>query len=394
MKKNDDICEDLKMLLENELENDNYNFSRVPFVLFGAGNLGVRTLEGLKKIGIKPVAFGDNDEKKFNTNINGIRILSKEKIMDQYGENILIVLSLWGGIIGKENRVSNVIRDLEEYGFKQVVDITKLYNNYSNIFLPYYCLDLPEKVKKDKGKILECYKLFHDTNSRKQYYEQIKWRLLHDNWEEFVNVDRDQYFPEDMYELKEDDIFYDCGAFDGDTIREILNKKICFKNIISFEPDKNNYNKLTKFVEEQDLYFKSKIETFEYAVGDKEEILMIEAVGNESSKISDNGSCEVKSITIDKFIKDNPENIPSIIKMDIEGFEVKALIGSKITIKKHSPILEICVYHEQNDLWEIPLLIKEINDKYRFYLRHHKGDCWDTVLYAVPEDRDINNEEK
>ena len=122
----------------------------------------------------------------------------------------------------------------------------------------------------------------------------------------------------------------------------------------------------------------------------EEETILFEASGDSSSNISDEGSCEVRSITIDKFIEKEPENIPTMIKMDIEGFEVNALIGSQNTIKKYKPILTISVYHKQNDLWEIPLLINEIYDEYVFYLRHHIGDCWETVVYAIPKDRYIN----
>lgn len=379
--------ENLKALFDKKLIKNNYNFNKIPFILFGAGNLGLRTLTGLKKIGIKPVAFGDNDEKKMDTSINGIEVFSKEKIMSKYGDNILIVLTIWKGSTGKEKRVSTLIKGLQEFGFKHVVDITKLYNDYPDTFLPYYCIGNPENVYSSEDKILECYKLFDDVISKKQYYEQVKWRISHDNWEEFVDVDYNTYFQRDLYELNENDIIYDCGAFDGDTIRALLHKKLCFKKIISFEPDKNNFDKLKKFVEKQESYIQKKIQMFEYAVGNKEEILHFDATGDADSKVSNNGDSKVKSITIDNFAKENPQNIPTIIKMDIEGFEREALLGSEIIIKQQKPILAICVYHKQSDLWEIPLLINKISDGYKFYLRHHVGDCWDTVLYAIPKER-------
>jgi len=70
------------------------------------------------------------------------------------------------------------------------------------------------------------------------------------------------------------------------------------------------------------------------------------------------------------------------VKMDIEGSEYNAIIGAKETIYKNSPKLAISVYHRRNDLFTLPLLIHEIEPKYRLYLRHHSNSFRETLLYA------------
>ena len=73
----------------------------------------------------------------------------------------------------------------------------------------------------------------------------------------------------------------------------------------------------------------------------------------------------------------------TMIKMDIEGYELKALMGAKQIIKEQKPKLAICAYHTFSHLWEIPLLIKSLNPDYKIYLRHHTNlDC-ETVCYAI-----------
>ena len=52
-------------------------------------------------------------------------------------------------------------------------------------------------------------------------------------------------------------------------------------------------------------------------------------------------------------------------------------------IARHSPILTICVYHRQADLWRIPALIHAINPGYRLFLRPHLIEGWDVVCYAL-----------
>ena len=75
---------------------------------------------------------------------------------------------------------------------------------------------------------------------------------------------------------------------------------------------------------------------------------------------------------------------PNFIKMDIEGAEREALLGASRIIREQRPVLAICVYHRPADLWELPLLIHEINPDYRMYLRAHSHMGLSTVLYCLP----------
>jgi hypothetical protein len=79
--------------------------------------------------------------------------------------------------------------------------------------------------------------------------------------------------------------------------------------------------------------------------------------------------------------------IPTFIKMDIEGAEPRALAGACETIRKHAPFLAICVYHELEHLWQIPLAIKAIREDYQIFLRRHAADHWETVCYGRPIQR-------
>jgi len=77
----------------------------------------------------------------------------------------------------------------------------------------------------------------------------------------------------------------------------------------------------------------------------------------------------------------------TFIKMDIEGAELNALKGAEDTIKNNAPKLAICIYHQLNDFWEIPMYLKRIMPEYSFYVRHHQFDIGGTVLYAVNTSR-------
>jgi hypothetical protein len=70
--------------------------------------------------------------------------------------------------------------------------------------------------------------------------------------------------------------------------------------------------------------------------------------------------------------------------MDIENMEVYALKGGRNLIRQHKPKLAISAYHSLEHIWQVPLLIHEIEPDYRLYLRHHSA-VWETVCYGVME---------
>jgi hypothetical protein len=112
--------------------------------------------------------------------------------------------------------------------------------------------------------------------------------------------------------------------------------------------------------------------------------LYFDATGTASATISRQGEIEVECATLDELLT---EDGSTYIKMDIEGAEPDALIGAKHVIQKAKPILAISVYHQQNHLWKIPLLVQSLYDQYNFYLRPHNEEGWDLILYAVPKER-------
>ncbi len=69
--------------------------------------------------------------------------------------------------------------------------------------------------------------------------------------------------------------------------------------------------------------------------------------------------------------------------MDIEGSEMEALKGAVFNIREYKPVLAISIYHKADDFWKIPLFIKELNKKYKFYIRHYTEGIADTVLYCI-----------
>ena len=67
-------------------------------VLFGAGNLGRRTLAGLRKIGIEPRCFVDNNSSRWGLSLDGLPLIGPEEAARLYGPSATFVVSIWGAL--------------------------------------------------------------------------------------------------------------------------------------------------------------------------------------------------------------------------------------------------------------------------------------------------------
>jgi len=96
----------------------------------------------------------------------------------------------------------------------------------------------------------------------------------------------------------------------------------------------------------------------------------------------------VETITIDETLNNLGFSRVDFIKMDIEGAELEALRGGEASIRKCRPKLAISVYHNPEDIETIPRYLAGLDLGYRFYLDHHTIYENETILFAIPSDRE------
>lgn len=186
--------------------------------------------------------------------------------------------------------------------------------------------------------------------------------------------DAEEYF--DVFPPVDNEIIIDAGCYDGDTAIRFLKwggEKV--KHVYSFEFDPDNVLMCRKNLEP----YMDRVTLIEKGTWDREETLRVFSDGTTASNVFTEGSVEVHLTTIDSVVKDEPV---TFIKMDVEGSELKSLMGAKNTIIKNRPRLVICMYHKPEDLCEIPEYILSIVPEYKFYLRHYSSSSASTILYA------------
>ncbi len=90
----------------------------------------------------------------------------------------------------------------------------------------------------------------------------------------------------------------------------------------------------------------------------------------------------VISVSIDDFVESRNLKTVNFIKFDIEGAEKDALLGAKETIRRHRPTLAVSVYHKNEDIIELPRVIKALDPSYSLYLHGVCLNYGETVLFA------------
>jgi FkbM family methyltransferase len=376
-----------ELLAEGEagaIERERSAFDRISassreIVLFGAGRLGHHTLSGLRRAGIEPLFFTDNNPQLWNTCIEGVVVLAPAEAVQQYGKSATFVITIWSG--HAIDTMAEREQQLNALGCERVVPFTYLFWKFGDVMLPHYALELPHKVHQQCDQVLAACVLWSDPASRYEYLAQLRWRLLGDFAALNPPVTNPTYFPTDLYRLTKCEVFVDCGAYDGDTIRSFLKQsQSAFARIFAFEPDPASFARLEASVSE--LRHTGPVTLQQAAVGARTGRVSFCASADQSSYVSQGaGNLDVDCVTIDETLKDAQ---PSYIKMDIEGAELDALTGARRLIERHSPVLAVCSEHAQDHLWRIPLLIRSFNPGYRFFLRPHLSEVWDLVCYAIP----------
>ena len=353
-------------------------------VLMGAGGLGRRTLAGLRRHGVEPLAFADNGVGRPGITLDGLPVLSPEAAAREFGRRAAFVVTIWGA--NSPHRFAHSREQLRALDCDVVCSFPALFWKYPDALLPFYLQDLPSRLVDDRADVRRGFDLWEDEASRAEYVAQVRFRLSADFDGLSHPVAHPQYFPDDLFTWSDDEWIVDGGAYDGDTVR-MVSTLHGFGHLLALEPDPANFMKLQETVAALSLAERVKVDCRQVALGSERRTLHLDATGTAASATSlapSAGTIAVNAETLD-WLVDGAR--PTFIKLDIEGFEVEALQGARKTIQRHGPVLAVCVYHRQDHLWRIPLLLSNLRDDYAFFLRPHNEEGWDLVCYAVPRAR-------
>lgn len=350
-----------------------------PVLIFGAARMGRVFLANLKKNEIPVLGFIDNNKKIQGSKIDGVKVISFREAQSKYRLHPVLIASLL-----YETEIYNLLR---KANFKNVYPLVYLNLINPDIFVSpeYHDTFNSLFVNKNQKDILTLFSLLSDKKSEKVFYDLFLFRLTTEKiYIHKAESSKKLFFEKDVMPLSNNEVFVDCGAYNGDSVESFI-KSVSgkFNKIYSFEPDKENFKNLNEKIKKNTW---ENIITVKKGVFNKNGKVSFNGAGTVDARISTKESVElakstIEVITIDSYFKSKEP--PTLIKMDIEGAEIEALLGAKKTIKKYKPKLAISSYHRSTDLWKIPLLIKSMNKDYKIYFRHYSNELPDTICYAI-----------
>ena len=349
-----------------------------PVVLYGAGGAGRRALRALRAAGTEPVAFADRSA---GGDVDGVPALSPADAAARYGRDAAFVVT----VVNPHVPHRSIADALREAGCERVVPFAHLAWHVGRDLLPYFAIDLPQGVLGDRDDVLRAFDVFGDEASREEYVDQVEFRLTGDPTPLRPHLPlAEQYLAPDLLTWRADEVFIDAGAFDGDTIRGVLEHSDAFGRIIALEPDPSNLERLGGYVAGLPEDVRERIDLEPYAVAAQRGTARFAGSGLASAALSDEGDVEVQTAPLDEVVADRH---PTYVKLDVEGAEPDALRGAARIIQGERPVLAVCVYHAQRHLWSLPLQVEATADDYRLHLRRYEADFFQDVLYAVPAER-------
>ena len=348
--KNTDIWLDLK----NEAR---------PIVLYGTGNGADRVIDILQKENIKISGIFSSSAFVRDRFFRGYRVETFEALYERFPH--MLVLMCFGS--AREEVLENV-RKISTTNEILAPDVP-VYGE--NVFsLSFY--------NAHKEELLKVYESLSDEKSRETFRLLVEFKLTGKISKLFAC----EYDNKELFNLPENCTYFDFGAYNGDTALEFYNK-FPHSRIIALEPDRRNFRKLT----ENTAHIEN-ITCINALVSDLDGTVYLDNNKGRGAHESKRGTLEAEAVTIDTLMEKekNSLNGKIVIKLDVEGNELKALSGAHNTIRSLSPVLVISCYHRSEDYFTLPLKVLEINPRYKVYMRHYKGiPAWETDFIFIPE---------
>lgn len=344
-----------------------------PIVFYGMGNGADKILSVMERLGVAPADFFASDGFVRGHTFHGKRVLSYSEACEKYPD-MLVVISFASSLPDVLARFDEIDARFETVAPDVPVSGDTLFT------YDWFCAH--------KTELETVYDRFADDESRCIFENIINYKLsgklcyLREAVSDEDTVLKTLVQPDTIRS------YLDLGAYNGDTVRKMLDAAPQLQTVWAMEPDARNYKKLSLYGEGET---RAAVHAYPYAAWDRRETLTFRVEGNRNSTVAQNGTTgiAVKQAKEKQIEAERPDAVlggaqADFIKYDVEGAEREALLGTSETIAAYKPRLLVSLYHRTEDLYALPMLIGQLCPAYRLYLRRFRYvPAWDINLYCV-----------
>lgn len=330
-----------------------------PIVLYGTGNGADKVVKRLESDGVRISGVFSSAGFKKNRLFYGHSVCDYATLKERFGEMIILVC------FGSDR--AEVIQNIKRLRKTDELYVPDVPVCGEEIFDTAFARENAQRIK-------AVYDMLADDASRKVFEAVIRFKLSGDP-ELLFGCESERSEDMKLLSLGDSESFLDLGAFTGDTVEEFIGSAEGYNDIVAVEPDARNYRKLC-----ENTALIPRITCINSAVSAKVgSIAMSKQHGRGISQTAK--TVEIPCTTLDCIAADRDF---TYIKMDTEGAELDIIRSGSDTIRRLTPKMRIACYHRSQDIFEIPLAVKEIVPGYRVYLRHNPClPAWDTDFIFV-----------
>ena len=336
-----------------------------PILIYGMGNGADKIISVFERYGIEYSDVFASDGFVRGHNYRGKRVLSYTEACEKYG-SFDIVVSFGSRLPDVMEKIYSLESKHKVYAPDVPVCEGEIFNEE---FFDAHCQEL-----------FDSRELFADERSKEVFDEVVRFKLTgklcYLKSTECSESETDACLRFENYKT-----YVDLGAYNGDTVKKYTALCPSIKEIYAFEPDKRNFKKLSLYCEELSAINTTLLNCAAYS---SDTVLEFAASGNRNSSAASQGSFQHKTVEIEAKALDSVCKSADFIKFDVEGMEFEALLGCRNLISNCQPDLLVSMYHKSEDLFKLPLLLKELNPSYKLYLRRLPYiPAWDLNMYAI-----------
>ncbi len=344
-----------------------------PIVLYGMGDGALKILRVCKEYDIAVSDIFASDGFVRGHSFEGYRVKTLSEIQALYPDFIILV--------------AFAVHD--EPMMRRLYELSTRYELYvPDVPVAGEGLFTLDYAHEHEAELERVYGLLADEQSRLVFSSVLNYKISgKTSYLKACTTEKDEAYRA-LIKPRQDEYYVDLGAYDGDTIRELLSYTGGeFERITAFEPDAKNYkkllNKLAESLPEQDF---QRVLALNIGAHNEKTTLYFEGRAGRNSALAQNAQAKhVMPVSVNSVDAILNGGKATLIKLDVEGAEHPALLGCADTIRRCAPRLIVSAYHRNEDLFDLPLLVHALNPEYRLYLRHHPYiPAWDTNLYALP----------
>ena len=345
-------------------------------VLYGAGNFGRQVLAALRSRNIPVAGFIDGKIAQPAMR-DGLAIypLDDSRTAEYARSGCVALVTVfnhmadWAEIVGV----------LKQRGFARIITPMEIFDALPGIDAARYWIAPPSFYAEKWASFLDGAGLWDDEASREIYRRVLWFRLGRDLAAHPAPQLDCQYAPRDLPRWPEPVHLLDGGACVGEALKTLSAGGLGIESYYGWEPDLANFDKLQAYLQQEHPHLAATL--FPCGLGSRTEALSFSSGLGAASALTKGGGDRTVVLSADQVLRNQRV---TLVKLDVEGAETDALLGMRRLIERDRPGLAVCIYHKADDIFRIPALIKSWNLPYRFHLRAHCWNTFDSVLYAVP----------